>query len=213
MITRLIDRLTRRNRAGADTALDDDVMLDLLGDDDMAGLLDDLAGLGDLAVPAAARERSWALVRQEVRARENRGAFAAGTRSRGAYLRYALGSAAVVVAAVVGIVTFTAHEAPEVVSNSTSTNATQASTSTAPGTSSTEPGSSTSTSGSPTTTGGSTPGTSGSTTVTTASPGSTRTTGDTGGPQILPPSTVRTTPTTPTTPTTRRPAARQPAKP
>ena len=163
----------------------------------MPVLLDDLAGLGDLAVPAAARERSWALVRQEVRAREGRGAH-----SKAAYWRYALGSAAVVIAAVVGIVTFTGHEAPEVVSNSTSTNATQAPTSTAPGTSITEPGSSTSTSGSPTTTGGTTPGTGASTTGTTPAPGTTSapgTTRTTADPQLKPPpspTTARTTETT-----------------
>jgi hypothetical protein len=210
MFTRLIDRLTRGNRAGADQVPDDDVMLDLLDDDDLAGLLDDLAGLGDFAVPAAARERSWALVREEVRAREGRGAFAAGARSKAAYWRYALGSAAVIVAAVVGIVTFTAHEAPQVVSNSTSTNATQGPTSTAPSTTNTEPGTSTSTSGSPTTTGGSTPGTGTSTTGTAPAPGTGTsttgtvpapgTTGTTIDPQLRPPTSPRTTEhTTPTT--------------
>jgi hypothetical protein len=200
MLRRLIDRLTRHHRAGAGQALDDDVTLDLLDDDDLAGLLEDLAGLGDLPVPAAARERSWALVREEVRERENRGAFATGGHRRPAYLRYALGSVAVAIAAVVGVVAFTGHEPPKVVSNSTSTSVTQAPTSTAPGTTSTEPESPTSTSGSPTTSGGSTPGAGASTTGSTKAPSTTGTTLDS---QVTPPTqsptTARTNESTDTT--------------
>ena len=200
MLRRLIDRLTRHHRAGAGQALDGDVMLDLLDDDDLAGILDDLAGLGDLSVPAAARERSWALVREEVREREGRSVFATGGRRRPAYLRFALGSVALAIAAVVGVIAFTGHEPPKVVSNSTSTNVTQAPTSTAPGTTSSEPESPTSTAGSPTTSGGSTPGGGASTTGSTKPPSTSGTTVDSHvTPPTESPTTSRTSDSTQTT--------------
>lgn len=51
------------------------VLLTALEPEELLGLERELEGLSSLRVPAAARERGWALVRQEVDARQTRGAF------------------------------------------------------------------------------------------------------------------------------------------
>lgn len=74
-------------------------------DPTLAALAEELSSLGSAPVPAAARARSLALVRQEFQKQERRGAFgrsaAPGLLFRG---RLALGSVAVVLAAFLGLV-------------------------------------------------------------------------------------------------------------
>lgn len=74
-------------------------------DPTLAALAEELSSLGDAPIPAAARARSLALVRQEFQKQERRGAFgrstAPGLLFRG---RLALGSVAVVLAAFLGLV-------------------------------------------------------------------------------------------------------------
>jgi hypothetical protein len=69
-------------------------------------LIEELGGLGELRVPAAARQRGWAQVRTEVRARQARGAFApVGARLRGVVhtRRLALGSTVALLAIALGV--------------------------------------------------------------------------------------------------------------
>lgn len=68
MFSGLIDILkrVRRERDLGDECLP----LELQSDQDFAALLDDLAGLGKIHVPAAARERTWAQLRGELRKAE-----------------------------------------------------------------------------------------------------------------------------------------------
>ena len=74
----------------------------LLDDDPALGLLaQELGELGGLELSAAPRERTLALLRQEVRAQEARGAFSGSSRSP--FSRAALGGAALLVAASLGL--------------------------------------------------------------------------------------------------------------
>ncbi len=70
-------------------------------------LIEELADLGEVRVPAAARERGWAQVRADVHTQQARGAFApAGARLRGMVYtrRLAIGSTVALVAIALGLV-------------------------------------------------------------------------------------------------------------
>lgn len=75
---------------------------------ELASLAEELGDLGRLDLPAAPRERTWALVRAEVGRRENRSAFGrAGSAAGARFGRLALGGAALVVAVTLGAVGLT----------------------------------------------------------------------------------------------------------
>ena len=113
MFSSLRDRLTRRrgedHLSGPQAAPGSSVPDDPCADDPvLARLAEELGGLGPLDLPAAPRERTWALVRAEV-ARQKAGAASARAQAAAGrrFGRLALAGAALVAAVTLGLVGLT----------------------------------------------------------------------------------------------------------
>lgn len=100
MFNSLRDRLARR--PGGEHLPGPVSALDTL---DLASLAEELGDLGRLDLPAAPRERTWALVRTELGRQEARGAFGRASGRAGRHFgRLALGGVVLIVAATLGAV-------------------------------------------------------------------------------------------------------------